>query len=195
MKEHPYHKGITDGSLVEDFDRETSSENLSPSYKLGYRDGYNKGIADGNINDGTFAQKVKEAYENGLNDAWECVRKITEDKPMAEWVTLCDFFGVKRNDFFEIFKKYSVSEVIERMEKYDGKTEIEVGDEVYYDCSPDDTMIVLRKTKDLTDGGYSFDGLYKDGTVKHDGTLKLVKRTGRHFDGVKKLLEQMRGNA
>jgi len=42
---------MTDGILVEDL------------YQLGYREGYNKGISDGNINDGTFAQKVKEAYE------------------------------------------------------------------------------------------------------------------------------------
>lgn len=70
-----------------------------------------------------ISRQVEDAYNKGLNDAWECVRKIIEDKSMAEWVTLCNFFGVNRNDFFEIFKKYSASEVIEKMKKYDVGTD------------------------------------------------------------------------
>ena len=41
-----------------------------------YKQGYSNGIKDGNINDGTFSEKVNEAYNNGLNDAWEAARKV-----------------------------------------------------------------------------------------------------------------------
>lgn len=40
-----------------------------------YNRGYKQGIADGNINDGTFAEKVKEAYQNGFKDATEQMSK------------------------------------------------------------------------------------------------------------------------
>ena len=43
-----------------------------------YRQGYSNGIKDGNINNGTFSEKVNEAYNNGLNDAWEAARKVAK---------------------------------------------------------------------------------------------------------------------
>lgn len=43
--------------------------------QMAYDKGYKQGIADGNINDGTFAEKVKEAYQNGYKDATEQISK------------------------------------------------------------------------------------------------------------------------
>lgn len=49
------------------------------SYVEARSEGYNEGFENGNISDGTFDEKIKEAYENGANDAWELVKDLTGD--------------------------------------------------------------------------------------------------------------------
>ena len=48
------------------------------SYEEARKEGYNAGFENGNINDGTFDEKIKEAYENGANDAWELAYELEE---------------------------------------------------------------------------------------------------------------------
>lgn len=94
-----------------------------------YDKGYKSGLNDGNINDGTFAAKVKDAYDNGLNDAWECAKKIY------------DFSGEELSEIFpkskEIpFYSYSALEAVTKIKEYEDRQkkvddEIHVGNEVY----------------------------------------------------------------
>lgn len=184
MKKDPYHNGITDGSLVEDFDRETSFENLSPSYKLGYRDGYNKGISDGNINDGTFAQKVKEAYENGLNDAWEAARKLTKERTLKEWDMLIDIFGLGRCDLHRLITKRSASEAIEMIKKYEDKMEIKVGDEVIAPGYHRPVVVIAEEATQVKVMNYLADSSWK---AKDE-----VTKTMEHYDEVENLFKKMR---
>jgi hypothetical protein len=98
-----------------------------------YDRGYKSGINDGNINDGTFDAKVKEAYDNGLNDAWECAKRIYEMPCDA----VCELFP-DSNDV--IFADITASEAIKKIREYDEKkaernaspdNELHIGDEVY----------------------------------------------------------------
>lgn len=84
--------------------------------EVGYEQGYKQGIADGNIADGTLEEKIKEAYENGLNDAWSATRKV---------VLTADDGGVivtKINDIFNtnpygVIKGFEPKEVIEKLKE------------------------------------------------------------------------------
>ena len=86
-----------------------------------YDKGYKNGLKDGNINDGTFAAKIKEAYDNGLNDAWECVGKM-------ERLLFSDVFSnvFGNTDFYTVVTKMSASEAMTKIKEYE---EIHVGDE------------------------------------------------------------------
>lgn len=81
-------------------------------YKVGYADG----IKDGNINDNTFAEKVNEAYRNGLYDAWACVGRM-ERLLFAD--SLRPIFG--EEDFYTLVTKHSAAYCIEKLKEYDKK--------------------------------------------------------------------------
>jgi len=87
--------------------------------------GYKKGIADGNINDGTFAEKVQEAYDKGLQDAWESAKKIVLDpnKEGLSIAVLADIFGKDCYTLTDISNKYTVQEVVAKITGYDAENE------------------------------------------------------------------------
>ena len=119
---------------------------LRCAYDRGYRQGYSDGIKDGNINDETFSLKVKEAYENGLNDAWECARLIAldEDEGGLAVKDVREIFGMNHH---HAFSGYSASEAIAKIREYREKqnqTEgIKVGDEIIYGVSADFTKATV----------------------------------------------------
>lgn len=117
-------KALTAG--VDGVFRDKSIDALVEVCKAARKEGYNAGIRDGNISNGTFDKKIKEAYENGLNVAWECARKI---------------FSMPVYDVNEIFPEcqanicedVSALEAIERIKEYEKKQKepvFNVGDRV-----------------------------------------------------------------
>jgi len=82
-----------------------------------YDQGYADGLADGNINSGLFADKVREAYNNGLEEAWEVARKILFDSSLPGDILteLC------ADSFCGVILDCSVSEVIEKLKEYEEK--------------------------------------------------------------------------
>lgn len=70
-------KALTAG--VDGVFRDKSIDALVEVCKAARKEGYNAGFEKGNIIDGTFDEKIKEAYENGANDAWELVKDLTGD--------------------------------------------------------------------------------------------------------------------
>lgn len=87
----------------------------------GYAQGYKQGIADGNIADGTLEKKIKKAYQNGLNDAWECAKHIAENKTSKEWENFFDYFKVDAFKPHLIFEKYTAIDAIAMMKEYKSK--------------------------------------------------------------------------
>lgn len=70
-------KALTAG--VDGVFRDKSIDALVEVCRAARKEGYNAGFENGNISDGTFDEKIKEAYENGANDAWELVKDLTGD--------------------------------------------------------------------------------------------------------------------
>ena len=80
-----------------------------------YNQGYSDGLADGNINSGLFADKVREAYNNGLEDAWECARKILFDSSLPRDILT----ELGADSFSGAIHKCSASEVIAKLKEYE----------------------------------------------------------------------------
>ena len=72
-----------------------------------YKEGYNNGYEDRDDN-------LQEMYEKGLNEAWECARKITNRDIDTEEV-----FGDIPLMF--IFRKYTASEAINKIKEWEGR--------------------------------------------------------------------------
>lgn len=129
-----------------------------------YNRGYKQGIADGNINDGTFAEKVNEAYNNGAKDAWECYSK-----------NLFNFEKEANRQFQEYTKK--------RESCFD--TEIHVGDEVYSETYDEKGVVTKVYDNDII--------ILSSNSSMIRTPKNKVKKTGKHYDEMEQLLEKMRG--
>lgn len=151
-----------------------------------FESGYKHGIAEGNINDDTFAERVNKAYqrgmqhgmdiskdyEQGLNDAWECVGKMER---LLFSDVFSDAFG--NTDFYTAVTKMSASEAMQKIEEYEKKKadEIKVGDELV-DEDGEMTYIVTRIYQGV------IECICPDGAVYYDIPRDSVKKTGNRYD-------------
>ena len=123
----------------------------------------------------------QEAYEDGLNDAWETARKIIT-WPNRELVNSAEF---DLDPGENIFTKYSASEAIKKLRDFeDRKYGLHIGDEVttkWYDrCG----VIIERRHKSMV------------GILMNDGVIRWVnetdlKKTGNHYEEVATLLKML----
>lgn len=88
-------------------------ESIENHVKDVYNQGYSDGLADGNINSGLLADRVREAYNNGLDDAWECARKIFK----SECATMKYIFHTAY--YPEIILNNSPTEAIAKIKEYE----------------------------------------------------------------------------
>lgn len=158
-----------------------------------YEKGYNQGIADGNINGGTFAKKVNEAYNNGAKDAWECAREISlldsNFASVEEVKNIVEVFGTY--NVYDILHYYTPQGAIKSLKDYEKKQndEIKVGDEVY-NLDPENVRVVTAIYND--DKGYKQAvQICKNGKYAVD-RVDTLKKTGKHYDGIESILDQMR---
>ena len=155
-----------------------------------YSKGYDKAYEDCQIGeDEDRAKAIEEAYQKGLNDAWECAKKICLH---------CDDGGYSHKElrdiltessWEDIFKQLSVSEVVAKIKDYEEKKkaddEIKVGDEVMVD---ERCMIVLG----VDSGEWKQLWCPSSGLVHDNIYTAEMTKTGRHFD-IQSLLNQMEG--
>lgn len=86
---------------------------------------YNIGFEDGYIDDkgqkwtDDQLKTESEMYVKGLNDAWECARKLVVAKTIEEWDSIYEYMNVA--NYINIFEKYSASEAIEKIKEYEAK--------------------------------------------------------------------------
>ena len=94
------------------YEREICINAISSAYKKGYEEGYDHGNQLAPV----------DFYERGLNDAWECARKIgTEIKDGGiDIYTLKEIFG-KEATTVSIFRDYSAKEAIAKINTYEDK--------------------------------------------------------------------------
>lgn len=134
-----------------------------------------------------YGELQDEAYQAGLNNAWEAARKIIR-MPDGDILDLFPDCYASVCTAVQAILKYDASEAIAKLKAYEGKhsDRIEVGDEVNWlgDC-----FIVTRIYQPLIDKRCN--GIAKDGSVYMDVVCDRLTKTGRHFD-IASILEAMR---
>ena len=144
-----------------------------------YQHGYDKGYKDKTNNDEVCKELASEAYQRGLNDAWEAARKIIEMPDPPYW----GVFGEYKSD---LFGKITASEAIEKLKAYEEKQkageDVKRGDVVIR--VDDDTRYLVTYVGDGRVYGTGKDGKW------YGAYLKDVRRTGEHHD-IDKILEEM----
>ena len=148
---------------------------------------YQRGLEEGKkATWGLVADASSAEYQRGLDDAWECMKKIAFlEKPRDMRV----FFGC--STLGGVLIDYSASEAIAKLKTYEEKQkaedDIKVGDEVNWggDCFIVTRIFQPRNMKEQCDG------IDNDGCVYHDVLMDDLEKTGRHSD-IMKILEEMR---
>ena len=173
---------FVDTLAVEDLE-ELNSDYINEHYGSLQDDAYKRGINDGSLD---VKQRVEGAYQQGLEDAWECAKKLfstmsdTEIEKVfpVEWKS--GFSGL-----MQMKPQYAMAKIKAYEEKQNDK--IEVGDEVNWlgDC-----LIVTRIFQPHTQKEQC-DGIDDDGCVYRDILMDDLEKTGRHFD-IASILEEMK---
>lgn len=134
------------------------------------------------------AKAIKEAYQKGLDDAWECVKKIAAVPSDGGFTGARLKLIFNRNYIADIVTNYSASETIAKIKEYEEKQkaedEIKVGDEITDSSGNHGVVIALLE----------YDGdlrvLWLDGTVSITSMI-YKKKTGRHFN-IQGIFDQMK---
>ena len=157
------------------------------------RNAYDRGYKQGQKD---MEQDTMAVLENGKmigrEEAWECAKKIALRKDEAR-NAFRDIAPVK------VFEEYSASEAIAKIKEYEDKhskkqtDEIKIGDEVIYlndgDSSDGYKGIVIG-----FDGkGYYNVKLYKEWSSWAILLGTYLIKTGKHFDQIAEVLEQLKG--
>ena len=107
--EDMYHRGYFDG-------QKDMPHDVVEAYNDGYADGQKSGKDIQNWNE--VVTKAEE-YQRGLDDAWECARKLCQSEKYGGLEEHCaEIFN--RQDTFDVFD-YSASEAIAKVKKYEDK--------------------------------------------------------------------------
>lgn len=160
------------------------------AYTKGYTDGRKQAKTQAELDVAHDIENVaKENYQKGLDDAWECARKIN--------CTLNDG-GIKYNELYDIFgminqhiimHQFSASEALEKIKSYEEEqNKVRVGDEVESYLS---RKYIIYK---LSDDGKTAYGLDLTGypVIQNVFIASKAKKTGRHFDEIETMMEKMR---
>lgn len=145
-------------------------EAYQKGYETEYEDGYNEP-----------GKNQQEAYQRGLNDAWEAARWIADTT-----------YDVERKIFdccyWDVVKTFTAAEAIEKLKAYEQEQEKEfkVGDE--FENGSGKKFVVLKMNGKEIDRYIDVDGKTYCMTVKY----KEMRKTGRHFPEIATVLEKMR---
>ena len=146
-----------------------------------YEDGYKTAKVQCNIQAEKDLREVGERhYQKGLSDAWEAARKIWEYNAttLNKIFSKCCYSVVQ-----DILRKYSASEVIEKIRQYEQEQEIKVGDEVEAVAG----KAVIIQVFGNGDVRY----MYPDASIGFNDSCSIT-RTGRHFPEIAKVLRKMK---
>ena len=181
-EEHRLHMGF---KHVKDLTPYTEPD-LDAIRKEEYYKGFQAGSANTSlvITDNTIRERIEEAYQQGLSDAWDALKKIRQ----MSFETRKEVFG---SDVLKEIYEFPVSECIEKIRQYEQRQyeQIQVGDEVEWNGD--------RYTVTYID----VDEAYVDvidcscGSVCDRLAIKAITKTGRHFPEIAEVLARMRGEA
>ena len=177
-------------------------------YKIGYKEGYADGKADAIYNTDLIDELKQVEYIRGYNTA------ISDYNKMIQWLHDCtdDFkeFMNKKYGYdimyltnpkvdegvmlYDLIYDHDIAEVISEFKKWQEEKkktdEIKVGDEVIIVGSKDSE--ILGVVTMLANNNYTVICLI-NGSEMTRVTKNDIKPTGRHFDEVEQLLDNLRG--
>ena len=143
-----------------------------------------------------YSPKIDEAYQRGLNDAWDVARKIPLNVNEGGLSTnaLTMIFGNK--SIIQIFKELSASEVIEKIRQYEQEqedAEFHVGDEFVTKNNKDFGVIVAVNAKRVLvlwkDDADIVDENNREFTI--EWAKERFAKTGRNFPEIAKVFKKM----
>jgi hypothetical protein len=160
-----------------------------------YNCGYQRGYEDWKKAVNEQAEKITytdidEAYQRGLEDAWECARKLMLSREhgglSSEVITEIFNFNNFLEGSYDVLKNYPVQQVMQKIKDYEERQteEIKVGDEVEVGSC----IGIVTRHKPNTDTCYV---LYRDGSCG-EIDVEDCKKTGNHSVKLDQWLEQMR---
>ena len=125
-----------------------------------------------------YSPKIDEAYQRGLNDAWEAAKKISiMDSPTRD-----EIFGLVITS--NIIDENSAPEAIEKIRKYEQEQdEIKVGNEMN---GKGGRGIITKISND----GDHFNIMWENGSTGYY-MIEDFKKTGRHFPEIAEVLRKM----
>lgn len=128
-----------------------------------------------------YSSLQDDAYQRGLNEAWEAARKIIEMTDPPYW----EVFNEYKDD---LFGKITASEAIAKLKAYEENQDdkFEFGDEII-DADGIKGFVVSKNNEGYDTMYALFDGC----RVPQHVTKKYYRKTGRHFD-IDKILEEMK---
>lgn len=131
-----------------------------------------------------YMASLKAEYEKGLNDAWELVRRLRTTDP-TDLIKIFDKYVT-----YSVVEELSASEAVAKWKAWEEKNEIKVGDEVILNFNAG-----LKNKKAIV---LAYDGSLRPYNVLvNDGYTEWVKedaiecKTGRHFDEISEVLNQL----
>lgn len=182
--QHGYDKGYADKTNNDEVCKKLAKDIQDEGYKRGLEDGKRTAV-------GAAELREKLEYQKGLDDAWECAKKLFSS--MADSDIEKAFPIEWNNGGFNALINLQPQEAIAKLKAYEEKQEaddkIEVGDEVNWigDC-----FIVTRIFQPHNMKGQC-DGIDDDGCTYHDVLMDDLEKTGRHYD-IASILEDMRND-
>jgi hypothetical protein len=132
-----------------------------------------------------FNAQISEAYEMGLNTAWEAAKRANEiDSDVYD-----ELFPKSFIDGF--YESYTAKEVIEKFAEYDAKHEhddvIEVGDEVFISYLAGNGIVTY------VDKNGRCQGVCGKGELSFNAHKDDLHKTGKHYSQIVEVLAEMRG--
>lgn len=120
-----------------------------------------------------FQESIGKTYDEGLNEAWDAAKRLTNDPCDGGFSALEveEIFG--NSDIFKVFNENSVHDAIRKIKEWEERTEFKPGDIVRCGCA------VGVVTKD--DGSPCVDILWSNGDAWAEMKTELEK-TGRTVD-------------
>lgn len=134
-----------------------------------------------------YSVKVDEAYQRGLNDAWDAARKIGSNSMCSLKEMGFDFGQCVVKDYnpsWFVVKNYSASEAIEKICQYE-QEEIKVGIEVEARAGRAVIIEILREGKTVR-------YMYPDASTGVNDLCNLTL-TGRYFPEIAEVFKKMKG--
>lgn len=138
-----------------------------------------------------YCRPIGKTYEDGLNEAWEYMRKIVTTK---RFETISEYYDYLRgifgtNSANEVLETNSASEAITKIKEYEEKRKIHVGDEIYSELT-DCKAVVQRidawhRYQCFNDEGSQF---IIDEQTFNDYWIK----TGKNYPQITEMLKQMK---